>query len=84
MSNIYCFNDKEYDFDKLNEMSLFALESLAVDCKVDLTEIKEAVNFAYRKKRKKDGWEQSFVNRLIDAIEDSVRIKKRPGTTYHR
>jgi hypothetical protein len=73
MTNIYCFNEVEYDFDALNELSLFALESLAVNCKIDLTQIKEDTNFAYRKKRDKSGWEQSFVNRLIDAIEDSVR-----------
>ena len=70
--NIYCINDKEYDFDKLGELSLFALESLAVDCKIDLNKLIEDTNFAYRKKRNKDGWEQSFVNRLIEAIEDSV------------
>jgi hypothetical protein len=71
--NIYCFNEVEYDFDALNELSLFALESLAVNCKIDLTQIKQNTDFAYRKKRDKSGWEQSFVNRLIDAIEDSVR-----------
>ena len=73
MTNIYCFNEVEYDFDALNELSLFALESLAVHCKIDLTQIKQNTDFAYRKKRDKSGWEQSFVNRLIDAIEDSVR-----------
>jgi hypothetical protein len=71
--NIYCFNEVEYDFDALNELSLFALESLAVHCKIDLTQIKQNTDFAYRKKRDKSGWEQSFVNRLIEAIEDSVR-----------
>jgi hypothetical protein len=73
MTNIYCFNEVEYDFDALNELSLFALESLAVHCKIDLTQIKQNTDFAYRKKRDKSGWEQSFVNRLIEAIEDSVR-----------
>jgi len=71
--NIYCINDKEYDFDALNELDLFKLETLAVNCKIDLTQIKQNTDFAYRKKRDKSGWEQSFVNRLIDAIEDSVR-----------
>jgi hypothetical protein len=71
--NIYCFNEVEYDFDALNELDLFRLESLAVNCKIDLTQIKQNTDFAYRKKRDKSGWEQSFVNRLIDAIEDSVR-----------
>jgi hypothetical protein len=71
--NIYCINEVEYDFDALNELDLFRLESLAVNCKIDLTQIKQNTDFAYRKKRDKSGWEQSFVNRLIDAIEDSVR-----------
>jgi hypothetical protein len=71
--NIYCFNEVEYDFDALNELDLFKLETLAVNCKIDLTQIKQNTDFAYRKKRDKSGWEQSFVNRLIDAIEDSVR-----------
>jgi hypothetical protein len=73
MTNIYCFNEVEYDFDALNELDLFKLETLAVNCKIDLTQIKQNTDFAYRKKRDKSGWEQSFVNRLIDAIEDSVR-----------
>jgi hypothetical protein len=71
--NIYCFNEVEYDFDALNELDLFKLETLAVNCKIDLTQIKQNTDFAYRKKRDKSGWQQSFVNRLIDAIEDSVR-----------
>jgi hypothetical protein len=71
--NIYCINEVEYDFDALNELDLFRLESLAVNCKIDLTQIKQNTDFAYRKKRDKSGWEQSFVNRLIEAIEDSVR-----------
>jgi len=71
--NIYCINEVEYDFDALNELDLFRLESLAVNCKIELQQIKEDTDFAYRKKRNKDGWEQSFVNRLIEAIEDSVR-----------
>jgi hypothetical protein len=71
--NIYCFNEVEYDFDALNELDLFKLETLAVNCKIDLTQIKQNTDFAYRKKRDKSGWEQSFVNRLIEAIEDSVR-----------
>ena len=73
MTNIYCFNEVEYDFDALNELDLFRLESLAVNCKIDLTQLISDTDFAYRKKRDKSGWEQSFVNRLIDAIEDSVR-----------
>jgi predicted transposase YbfD/YdcC len=73
MTNIYCFNEVEYDFDALNELDLFKLETLAVHCKIDLTQIKQNTDFAYRKKRDKSGWEQSFVNRLIEAIEDSVR-----------
>lgn len=72
MSNIYCFNEVEYDFDELHELDLFKLETLAVNCKIDLTQIKQNTDFAYRKKRNKDGWEQSFINRIIDAIEDSV------------
>ena len=71
--NIYCINEVEYDFDALNGLDLFKLETLAVNCKIDLTQIKQNTDFAYRKKRDKSGWEQSFVNRLIEAIEDSVR-----------
>jgi hypothetical protein len=49
--NIYCFNEVEYDFDALNELDLFKLETLAVNCKIDLTQIKQNTDFAYRKKR---------------------------------
>ena len=72
MSQIYCFNDIEYDLsnDSLNELSLFALETIAVNCNVNLSIIKDNTDYAYRRKRDKSGWEQSFINRIIDAICD--------------
>jgi hypothetical protein len=72
MQHIYCFNDVEYDLsnDSLNELSLFALETLAVNCNVNLSIIKDNTDYVYRRKRNKSGWEQSFINRIIDAISD--------------
>ena len=72
MQHIYCFNDVEYDLsnDSLNELSLFALETIAVNCNVNLSIIKDNTDYAYRRKRDKSGWEQSFINRIIDAICD--------------
>ena len=72
MSQIYCFNDVDYDLsnDSLNELSLFALETIAVNCNVNLSIIKDNTDYAYRRKRDKSGWEQSFINRIIDAICD--------------
>ena len=72
MSQIYCFNDIEYDLsnDSLNELSLFALETIAVNCNVNLSIIKDNTDYAYRRKRDKSGWEQSFINRIINAICD--------------
>ena len=72
MQHIYSFNNVEYDLsnENLNELDLFTLESLAVHCNVNLTEIKENTDYAYRRKRDKSGWEQSFINRIIDAICD--------------
>ena len=72
MSQIYCFNDIEYNLsnDSLNELSLFALETIAVNCNVNLSIIKDNTDYAYRRKRDKSGWEQSFINRIIDAICD--------------
>ena len=72
MQHIYCFNDVEYDLsnDSLNELDLFTLESLAVHCNVNLTQLKEDTDYVYRRKRNKSGWEQSFINRIINAICD--------------
>ena len=72
MQHIYCFNDVDYDLsnDSLNELDLFTLESLAVHCNVNLQIIKDNTDYAYRRKRDKSGWEQSFSNRIIDAICD--------------
>ena len=72
MSQIYCFNDIDYDLsnDSLNEFPLFTLESLAVHCNVNLQIIKDNTDYAYRRKRDKSGWEQSFINRIINAICD--------------
>jgi hypothetical protein len=72
MQHIYCFNDVDYDLsnDSLNELSLFALETIAVNCNVNLSIIKDNTDYAYRRKRDKSGWEQSFINRIIDAICD--------------
>ena len=72
MQHIYCFNDVEYDLsnDSLNEFPLFTLESLAVHCNVNLTQLKEDTDYVYRRKRNKSGWEQSFINRIINAICD--------------
>ena len=72
MSQIYCFNDIEYDLsnDSLNEFPLFTLESLAVHCNVNLTQLKEDTDYVYRRKRNKSGWERSFCNRIIDGICD--------------
>ena len=72
MQHIYCFNDVDYDLsnDSLNEFPLFTLESLAVHCNVNLTQLKEDTDYVYRRKRNKSGWEQSFINRIINAICD--------------
>jgi hypothetical protein len=72
MQHIYCFNDVEYDLsnDSLNEFPLFTLETIAVNCNVNLQVIKDNTDYAYRRKRDKSGWEQSFINRIIDAICD--------------
>ena len=72
MQHIYCFNDVDYDLsnDSLNELSLFALETIAVNCNVNLSIIKDNTDYAYRRKRDKSGWEQSFINRIINAICD--------------
>ena len=72
MQHIYCFNDIEYDLsnDSLNELPLFTLETIAINCKIDLQVIKDDTDFAYRRKRNKSGWEQSFTNRIRDAISD--------------
>jgi hypothetical protein len=72
MQHIYCFNDVEYDLsnDSLNEFPLFTLESLAVHCNVNLTQLKEDTDYVYRRKRNKSGWERSFCNRIINAICD--------------
>ena len=72
MQHIYQFNNVEYNLsnDSLNELSLFALESLAVHCNVNLTQLKEDTDYVYRRKRNKSGWEQSFINRIINAICD--------------
>lgn len=72
MQHIYCFNDIEYDLsnENLNELDLFTLESLAVHCNVNLTQLKEDTDYVYRRKRNKSGWEQSFINRIISSISD--------------
>ena len=72
MQHIYQFNNVEYDLsnDSLNEFPLFTLESLAVHCNVNLTQLKEDTDYVYRRKRNKSGWEQSFINRIINAICD--------------
>ena len=72
MQQIYSFNGVEYDLsnENLNELDLFTLESLAVHCNVNLTQLKEDTDYVYRRKRNKSGWEQSFINRIINAICD--------------
>jgi hypothetical protein len=72
MQHIYQFNNVEYDLsnDSLNELDLFTLESLAVHCNVNLTQLKEDTDYVYRRKRNKSGWERSFCNRIIYGICD--------------
>lgn len=72
MQHVYCFNEVDYDLsnDSLSKLDLFTLETIAVNCNVNLNQVKEDTDFAYRKKRNKSGWEQSFINRIIDGICD--------------
>jgi hypothetical protein len=72
MSQIYCFNDIDYDLsnDSLNEFPLFTLESLAVHCNVNLKSLKITLIMLTEEREINRAGNSLSLIALLDAICD--------------